>query len=210
MFDHPPYSLDMAPSDYHLFPEQKENEKSPFFVRRGGHCCPGHLVGRKIFWIFLSYLHKLEQWANKYIVLRGEYVEYPISSLFAVACFLPGRPRSYQHSFVHKGQSRSRQSSAEFPDMMPLITQRMNFIWADKINHRFLTSLQPVRSETQCHLSYRPQLVTIYNVNICFLHSARLFNDTLLYLKPACHRSFKLTKVCEMYQAQEKPSEFLL
>ena len=34
----------------------------PFSVRRGGHCCPGDLVGRTTFWIFfLSGLQKLEQ-----------------------------------------------------------------------------------------------------------------------------------------------------
>jgi len=44
--DHPPYSPDLAPSDYHLFPGLKKTiEKSPFFVRRGGHCCRGDLVG---------------------------------------------------------------------------------------------------------------------------------------------------------------------
>ena len=33
--DHPPYSPDLAPSDYHLFPELKRTiERSPFFVRR--------------------------------------------------------------------------------------------------------------------------------------------------------------------------------
>jgi hypothetical protein len=42
--DHPPYSPDLAPSDYHLFPE-----RSPFFVQRGGHCCRGKLVGRTNF-----------------------------------------------------------------------------------------------------------------------------------------------------------------
>jgi len=52
----------------------------------------------------------------------------------------------------------------------------MNFIPADKINQRILTFLQAVRSETQCHLSYRRHLVFVYNVNICFLHSTRLFN----------------------------------
>ena len=37
--DHPPYSPDMAPSDYHLFPGLKKTiERSPFFVRKGGHC----------------------------------------------------------------------------------------------------------------------------------------------------------------------------
>jgi len=45
--DHPPYSPDLAPSDYHLFSGLKKTiEKSPFFVQRGGHCCHGDLVGR--------------------------------------------------------------------------------------------------------------------------------------------------------------------
>jgi len=47
--DHPPYSPDLAPSDYHLFPGLKKIEKSPFLVRRGGHCCRGDLVGRTTF-----------------------------------------------------------------------------------------------------------------------------------------------------------------
>jgi len=48
--DHPPYSPDLAPSDYHLFPGLKKKiESSPFFVRRGGHCCRGDLVGRTTF-----------------------------------------------------------------------------------------------------------------------------------------------------------------
>ena len=42
-----------GPSDYHLFPGLKKIiERSPFFVRRGVHCCRWHLVGRTIFWIF--------------------------------------------------------------------------------------------------------------------------------------------------------------
>jgi len=33
--DHPPYSPDLAPSDYHLFPGLKKTiESSPYFVRR--------------------------------------------------------------------------------------------------------------------------------------------------------------------------------
>ena len=49
-FDHPKYSPDLAPSDYHLFPGLKKKfEYSPFFVRRGGNCCRGDLVGRTIF-----------------------------------------------------------------------------------------------------------------------------------------------------------------
>jgi len=48
--DHPPYSADLAPSHYHLFPGLKKKiEKSPFFVRLGGHCWRGDLVGRTIF-----------------------------------------------------------------------------------------------------------------------------------------------------------------
>jgi len=48
--DHPPYSPNLAPSDNHLFHGQKKTiERSPFFVRRGGHCCLGDLVGRTTF-----------------------------------------------------------------------------------------------------------------------------------------------------------------
>jgi len=48
--DHPPYSPDLAPSDYHLLPGLKKTiERSPFFVRREGHCCRGDLIGRITF-----------------------------------------------------------------------------------------------------------------------------------------------------------------
>jgi len=48
--DHPPYSPDLAPSDYRLFTGLKKTiESSPFFVRRGGHSCRGDLVGRTNF-----------------------------------------------------------------------------------------------------------------------------------------------------------------
>jgi len=48
--DHPPYSPDLAPSNYHLFSGLKKTiKKSPFFVRRRGHCCSGDLVGRTTF-----------------------------------------------------------------------------------------------------------------------------------------------------------------
>jgi len=44
--DHPPYSPDLAPSDYHLFPGLKKRLKGRhFFFRRGGHCCRRDLVG---------------------------------------------------------------------------------------------------------------------------------------------------------------------
>ena len=55
--DHPPYSLDLAPSDYHLFPGLKKTiESSPFFVQHGGHCCCGDLVDRTTFWIYFEWL----------------------------------------------------------------------------------------------------------------------------------------------------------
>jgi len=48
--DHPPYSPDSAPSDYHLFPELKEQLKGRHFLAlRGGHCCGGDLFGRTTF-----------------------------------------------------------------------------------------------------------------------------------------------------------------
>ena len=60
--DNPPYSPDLAPSDYHLFPglnKKKKIEWSPFFVRRGGHCCRGDLVGQKTFSILFHWLAKV-------------------------------------------------------------------------------------------------------------------------------------------------------
>jgi len=35
-------------------PDRQKFERSPFFVRSGGHCCRGDLVGRKHFWIFFA------------------------------------------------------------------------------------------------------------------------------------------------------------
>jgi len=34
--------------------------RSPIFVRRGGHCCHGDLVGRTNFWIFFEWLAKVK------------------------------------------------------------------------------------------------------------------------------------------------------
>ena len=74
--EHPPYSPDLAPSDYHLFPGLKNNWKVAIFrpTRRS-------LLQRRPGWtdnllnFFLSGLQKLEQRAKKCIELRGEYVE---------------------------------------------------------------------------------------------------------------------------------------
>jgi len=58
--DHPPYSPDLAPLDYHLFPGLKKTiESSPFFVRRGGHCCRRDLVGQTTFWNLSEWLAKV-------------------------------------------------------------------------------------------------------------------------------------------------------
>ena len=74
--DHPPYSPALTPSDYYLLSGlEKEIESSLFFVRRGGHCRLGNLVGRTSFRIFLSGLQKLEQRAKKYVELRAECIE---------------------------------------------------------------------------------------------------------------------------------------
>jgi len=74
--DHPLYSPDLAPSEYHLFPGlNKKKKKIAIFrpTRRS-------LVLRRPGWtdnilIFLSGLQKLEQQAKKCIELRGEFVE---------------------------------------------------------------------------------------------------------------------------------------
>jgi len=45
--DHPPYSPDLAPSDYHLFSGlNKTIDKQTFFFRHGGHFCRRDLVGQ--------------------------------------------------------------------------------------------------------------------------------------------------------------------
>ena len=38
---------------------KKTIERSPFFVRRGSHCCRGELVGRTTFWFFSEWLAKV-------------------------------------------------------------------------------------------------------------------------------------------------------
>jgi len=42
---------------------KKTIESSPFFVRRGGHCCRGDLVGRTNFRIFFEWLPKVRVWS---------------------------------------------------------------------------------------------------------------------------------------------------
>ena len=74
--DHPPYSPDLAPSDYHLFPGLKKELKGRHFSS------DAEVIAAAETWldgqpsdIFLSGLQKLEQRATKCIELRGEYAE---------------------------------------------------------------------------------------------------------------------------------------
>ena len=76
--DHPPYSPDMAPSDYHLFLGLKKQLKGRHFssdvevIAAAETWLDGQLS--ELFF-FLSGLPKLEQWAKKCIELHGEHVE---------------------------------------------------------------------------------------------------------------------------------------
>jgi len=74
--DHPPYSLDLAPLDYHLFPGLKKQLKDRHFSS------DAEIIAATETWLdgqlselFLSGLQKLEQWAKKCIELRGKYTE---------------------------------------------------------------------------------------------------------------------------------------
>jgi len=74
--DHPPYSLDLASSDYHLFPGLKKQLKGRHFLS------DVEVIAAAETWsdgqpseFFLSGLQRLEQWAKKCIELRGECVE---------------------------------------------------------------------------------------------------------------------------------------
>jgi len=74
--DHAPYSPDLAPSDYHLFPGLKKELKGRHFfseaevIAAAKTCLDG-----KISEFFVSSLQKLEQRDKKCIELRREYVE---------------------------------------------------------------------------------------------------------------------------------------
>jgi len=75
--DHPPYSPDLVPSDYHLFPGLKKQLKDRHFssdVEVIAAASPGW-TDKLLNFVFLSGLQKLEQRAKKCIELRGEYVE---------------------------------------------------------------------------------------------------------------------------------------
>ena len=75
--DHPPYSPDLAPSDYHLFSGLKKQLKGRYFSSDAEVIAAAEiwLDGHPSEFFFLSVLQKLEQRAKKCIELRGEYVE---------------------------------------------------------------------------------------------------------------------------------------
>ena len=75
--DHPPYSPDLAPSDYHLFPGLKKKK-----LKDRHFSSDAEVIAAADTWLdgqpsdfFLSGLQKLEKRAKKCIELRGEYVE---------------------------------------------------------------------------------------------------------------------------------------
>ena len=75
--DHPPYSPDLAPSDYHLFPGLKKQLKLRHFSSDAEVIAAAEtwLDGQPSDFFFLSGLQKLEQRAKKCVELRGEYAE---------------------------------------------------------------------------------------------------------------------------------------
>ena len=74
--DHPPYSPDLVPSDYHLFHGLKEQLKGRHFSSDAEVIAAAEtLLDGQPSEFFLSGLQKLEQLARKCIELRGECVE---------------------------------------------------------------------------------------------------------------------------------------
>jgi len=75
--DHPPYSQDLVPSDYHLFPGLKKQLKGRHFSS------DVEVIAAAETWLdgqpsefFLCGLQKLQQWAKKCIEFCGEYGVY--------------------------------------------------------------------------------------------------------------------------------------
>jgi len=75
--DHPPYSPDLAPSDYHLLLGLKKQLKGRHFSSDAQviAAVETSLNGQPSNFFFWSGLQKLEQRAKKCIESRGEYVE---------------------------------------------------------------------------------------------------------------------------------------
>jgi histone-lysine N-methyltransferase SETMAR len=74
--DHPPYSPDLDPSDYQLYPGLKKQLKGLHFSSDAEVIVTAETwLDGKISDFCLSGLYKLEQQAKNCIELRGEYVE---------------------------------------------------------------------------------------------------------------------------------------
>jgi len=73
--DHPPYSPDLAPSDYNLFPGLKKQLKGHFSSDVDVITAAEKWLDGQPSEYFFEWLAKLEQRAKKCIELRGEYVE---------------------------------------------------------------------------------------------------------------------------------------
>jgi len=74
--DHPPYSLDLAPSDSHLFPGLRKQLKGRHFSSNTEVIAAVETqVDEQPFEFFLNGLQKLKQWAKECIELRGKYVQ---------------------------------------------------------------------------------------------------------------------------------------
>jgi len=74
--DHPPYSPDMARSDYHLFPGLKKQLKGRHFSSDAEVIAAAETwLDGQLFEFFLSGLQTLQQGDEKCIEICGEYVE---------------------------------------------------------------------------------------------------------------------------------------
>jgi len=74
--EYPPYSPDLAPSDYHLFPGLKDQLKGHHFLSNTEVIATAQTwLDRQPSEFFLSGLQKLEQQAKKCTELHGECVE---------------------------------------------------------------------------------------------------------------------------------------
>ena len=74
--DHPPYSPDLAPSNYHLFPGLKKQFKGRHFSSDKEFIAAAETwLDGQLSECFLSGFQKLQQRAKKCIELRGEHVE---------------------------------------------------------------------------------------------------------------------------------------
>jgi len=76
LLEHPSYSPDLAPSDYHLFPQLKKSLKGrKFSSNEEGIKAVEVWFAQQEETFFLKGLETLQVRCNKCIQLRGEYVE---------------------------------------------------------------------------------------------------------------------------------------